>query len=92
MASALAAALVAAASPATAAKLPPPFSSAAVRAQIQVLRIHDERSRTCSARAPRKRAGTVERQLNPVACEQPPRSRVGVVSNLSGGLGSLFGR
>ena len=91
MASALAAALVAAASPSTAGKLPPPFSNGAVRAQIQVLRVHDERSRTCSARAPRKRAGTVERQLNPVACEQPPRSRVGIVSSLNGGLSSLFG-
>jgi hypothetical protein len=77
MVSALAAAIVAAAD--------------SIRAHIQVLRLHDERSRTCSFRAPRKQAGTVERSLNPVACEQPPRSHVGIAVTLTNGLGALFG-
>ena len=93
MVSALAAALVAAASPATAAKLPAPFAGAAgAPARIQVVRVHDGRTRTCSARAPRRRAGRVERRLDPVACEQPPRSQVGVAVALANGLGALFGR
>jgi hypothetical protein len=92
MVSALAAAIVAAAGPSTAAKLPPPFAGAdGIRTHIQVVRLHDDRSRTCSARAPRERAGTIERQLNPVACEQPPRSRVVIAFTLTNGLGALFG-
>jgi len=91
--SALAAALVAAASPATAAKPPPPFAGAyGIRQHIGIARVHDARARTCSFRAPRKRAGAVERSLNPVACEQPPRSRVGIPATLAGGLGTLYGR
>ncbi len=92
MVSALAAAIVAAAAPSTAAKLPQPFAGAnGIRTHIQVVRLHDERSRSCSARAPRERAGTIERQLNPVACEQPPRSRVVIAFTLTNGLGALFG-
>lgn len=92
MVSALAAAIVAAAAPSTAAKLPPPFAGAdGIRTHIPVVRLHDDRSRSCSARAPRERAGTIERQLNPVACEQPPRSRVVIAFTLTNGLGALFG-
>jgi hypothetical protein len=92
MVSALAAAIVAAAAPSTAAKLPPAFAGAdSIRTHIHVVRLHDDRSRTCSARAPRERAGTIERQLNPVACEQPPRSRVVIAFTLTNGLGALFG-
>jgi len=88
--SALAAAIVAAAAPAPAATLSSPFAGAgSVHAHIPIVRLHDSRSRSCNARPPRDRSGTVERQFNPVACEQPPRTQVAVA--FAFGAGELFG-
>ena len=57
-------------------------------AQISVLRVSgaaaDTRTRTCSARGSNSRASRVEKQLAPVACEQPPRSKV--ILTFEGGL------
>ena len=90
MLSALAAAIVAAAAPSTAAKAPAPFAGAAsIRTHMHIVQLHDGRSRSCNARPPRDRSGTVERQLNPVACEQPPRSKVG--ATVAYGIGEMFG-
>jgi hypothetical protein len=58
--------------------------------RVQVLRAArpDERTRTCSARGQNTKAGRVERRLDPVACEQPPRSKV-ILTPL-GGFDRLF--
>ena len=85
--SALAAAIVAVAAPSTTASRPAPFAGAdSIRARMHIVRLHDGRSRSCNARPPRDRTGTVERQLNPVACEQPPRSKVAVTVAYGGEL------
>jgi hypothetical protein len=61
--------------------MPPP-------AHIVVLKISgakaDKRTRTCNARGSQKNANPVERKLAPVACEQPPRSKV--ILTIDGGL------
>ena len=55
---------------------------------ISVLRVSgsaaDRRTRTCNARGSNSRASRVEKQLAPVACEQPPRSKV--ILTFEGGL------
>ena len=57
-------------------------------AHISVLRVSgsaaDRRTRTCNARGSNSRASRVEKQLAPVACEQPPRSKV--ILTFEGGL------
>ena len=57
-------------------------------AHISVLRVPgsaaDRRTRTCNARGSNSRASRVEKQLAPVACEQPPRSKV--ILTFEGGL------
>ena len=57
-------------------------------AHIRVLHIPvaaaDRRTRTCNARGSNRQAGPVERKLAPVACEQPPRSKV--ILTFEGGL------
>ncbi len=58
--------------------VPPP-------AHILVLRPKpDERTRTCNARGSQRQTNPVERKLAPVACEQPPRSKV--ILTIDGGL------
>jgi len=93
MVSALAAAIVAASSSSTTAKPPPALAfGGLVRTPVSVLRVPDGRTRTCTARTPRQQSGVVERNFNPVACEQPPRSHTGVVIAFRGlGLSALFG-
>ncbi len=44
----------------------------------------DRRTRTCNARGSNRQASRVEKQLAPVACEQPPRSKV--ILTINGGL------
>ena len=55
---------------------------------VQVLRVGgapvDRRTRTCSARGSNRQTNRVEKQLAPVACEQPPRSTV--ILTFQGGL------
>jgi hypothetical protein len=86
--SGLVAALLAAVAPAATAH--PAVQAAHVTrpAQISVLRTPvsqaDRRTRTCNARGSNKQASRVEKQLAPVACEQPPRSKV--ILTLNGGL------
>jgi hypothetical protein len=57
-------------------------------AHIRVLRVPvsaaDRRTRTCNARGSNRQANRVEKQLAPVACEQPPRSKV--ILTFEGGL------
>jgi predicted ATPase len=56
--------------------------------QVPVLRIspsaQDRRTRTCSARGSNRQANRVEKRLAPVACEQPPLSKV--ILTFDGGL------
>jgi hypothetical protein len=85
----LIAALLAAVAPSATAHRPV-VQAAFVRApaHISVLRIPgseaDRRTRTCNARGSNSRASRVEKQLAPVACEQPPRSKV--ILTFEGGL------
>ncbi len=57
-------------------------------AHLRVLRVRvaqaDQRTRTCNARGSNHRASRIEKQLAPVACEQPPRSKV--ILTFEGGL------
>jgi hypothetical protein len=57
-------------------------------AHIHVLRpasaAVDRRTRTCNARGALRQSNRVEKQLAPVACEQPPRSKV--ILTIDGGL------
>jgi hypothetical protein len=85
----LVAALLAAAAPsATAHRAVVQAAFVKAPAQISVLRVSgsgaDRRTRTCNARGSNSRASRVEKQLAPVACEQPPRSKV--ILTFEGGL------
>ncbi len=83
----LVAALVVAAAPSHAARLPVPFAVTSFRlVPVRVLRVSDRRTRSCTARRQhaQAQAGRVERAMEPVACEQPPRSKV--ILTFSGGL------
>jgi hypothetical protein len=53
---------------------------------VQLLPTSDRRTRTCTVRRQhaQAQAGRVERAMEPVACEQPPRSQV--ILTFSGGL------
>jgi hypothetical protein len=87
--SGLIAALLAAAAPSAAVKQQP---ASVVRiappAPVLVLRdpssTADRRTRTCNARGSQRQSNRVERNLAPVACEQPPRSKV--ILTFEGGL------
>lgn len=87
--SGLVAALLAALAPSATARQPVVLAAhAAPSAHIQVLRVAtsgaDRRTRTCNARGSNRQASRVEKQLAPVACEQPPRSKV--ILTINGGL------
>jgi hypothetical protein len=87
--SGLVAALLAAVAPSTAAKeQSAPIARIAPPARIRVLDIPvstaDKRTRTCNARGSQRQSNRVERNLAPVACEQPPRSKV--ILTFQGGL------
>jgi len=91
--SGLVAALLAAVAPSAVARQPlAPAAHVAAHttapAQIRVLRPvlsqADRRTRTCNARGSQRQSSPVERQLAPVACEQPPRSKV--ILTFQGGL------
>jgi hypothetical protein len=85
--SGLVAALLAAAGPAPAAQhvpvariTPPPT----IRVLNTPVSTADKRTRTCNARGSQRQSNRVERNLAPVACEQPPRSKV--ILTFEGGL------
>ena len=83
----LVAALVAAAVPAHAAQPPVFLASLSFRpANVRVLRATDRKPRACSLHRQHNQAqaGRVERAMQPVACEQPPRSKV--ILTFSGGI------
>jgi hypothetical protein len=83
----LVAALVVAAAPSHAARPPVVFAVTSLRlAPVRVLRVSDRHPRTCALRRQhaQAQAGRVERAMEPVACEQPPRSKV--ILTFSGGL------
>jgi hypothetical protein len=85
----LVAALLAAAAPSATSRLPVVLAAhVAPPASIHVLRVApseaDRRTRTCNARGSNSQASRVEKQLAPVACEQPPRSKV--ILTIQGGL------
>jgi hypothetical protein len=87
--SGLVAALLAAFAPSVSAKQPVVMAAHVTpAAHIQVLRVPvssaDRRTRTCNARGSSKQTSRVEKQLAPVACEQPPRSKV--ILTIEGGL------
>ncbi len=85
--SGLVAALVVAAAPSHTARTPVVFMAPSFQlARIQVLHVSDRRTRTCTARRQhaQAQAGRIERAMEPVACEQPPRSKV--ILTFSGGL------
>jgi hypothetical protein len=52
--------------------------------QTPIQLLPDRRPRTCTLRRQQAQAGRVERAIEPVACEQPPRSKV--ILTFSGGL------
>lgn len=87
--SGLVAALLAAVAPATTAR---PSTAPALRVlapvHISVLRRAvpqaDTRTHTCNVRGSKRQSNDVERKLAPVACEQPPRSKV--ILTFQGGL------
>jgi hypothetical protein len=82
----LVAALVAAAAPSHASRPPVFFSGPSFHlASVQLLP-PDRRTRTCTLRRQhaQAQAGRVERAMEPVACEQPPRSKV--ILTFSGGI------
>jgi hypothetical protein len=66
----------------------PAARAVAQAAHIQVLRpasaVADRRTRTCNARSAVQQSNRVEKELAPVACEQPPRSKV--ILTIDGGL------
>jgi hypothetical protein len=83
----LVAALVVAAAPSHAARPPAVFAVTSFRpTPVWVLPVADRRTRTCTVRREhaQAQAGRVERAMEPVACEQPPRSKV--ILTFSGGL------
>ena len=87
--SGLVAAFLAAVTPSATARQPVVLAThVAPPAHIRVLRIPvseaDRRTRTCNARGSNRQTNPVERQLAPVACEQPPRSKV--ILTFEGGL------
>jgi hypothetical protein len=91
--SGLVAALLAAVAPSAAARQPPASAAnvaahvtapAHIRVLRPVLSQADKRTRTCNARGSNRQANPVERKLAPVACEQPPRSKV--ILTFEGGL------
>jgi hypothetical protein len=85
--SGLVAALVVAAAPSHTARPPVVFTAPSLQlARVQVLHVSDRRTRTCTARRQhaQAQAGRVERAMEPVACEQPPRTKV--ILTFSGGL------
>jgi hypothetical protein len=53
---------------------------------VRLLPASDRRTRTCTVRREhaQAQAGRVERAMEPVACEQPPRSKV--ILTFSGGI------
>ena len=73
-------AAVAAVAPAAAGKRPPLTPAALAPVPIRIVRIapssaaHSRRS--CTANGPRSKSNRAERNLAPVACEQPPRSHL----------------
>jgi hypothetical protein len=85
---ALVAALVAAAAPSHAAPTPPVFFTGqnVGLAQLRVQPATGRRTRSCTVRRQhaQAQAGRIERAMEPVACEQPPRSQV--ILTFSGGL------
>jgi hypothetical protein len=88
--SGLVAAFVVAAAPSHTARTPVLFTAPSFQlARVQLLHVSDRRTRTCTLRRQhaQAQAGRVERAMEPVACEQPPRSKV--ILTFSGGL---FGR
>ena len=85
----LVAALLAAVAPSATARQPVVQAAhVTAPAHISVLRIPvseaDRRTRTCNARGSNRQANRVEKLLAPVACEQPPRSKV--ILTFEGGL------
>jgi hypothetical protein len=83
----LVAALVVAAAPSGAARPPGIVADVTFRhAPITEMPASDRRTRTCTLRRQhaQAQAGRVERAMEPVACEQPPRSKV--ILTFSGGL------
>jgi hypothetical protein len=85
--SGLVAALVVAVAPSHTARTPVLFTAPSFHAaRIRVLPAPARLTRTCTVRRPHAeaRAGRVERAMEPVACEQPPRSKV--ILTFSGGL------
>jgi hypothetical protein len=86
--SGLVAALVVAAAPSHTARSPVVFMAPSLHlAPVWVLPVSsDRRTRTCTVRREhaQAQAGRVERAMAPVACEQPPRSKV--ILTFSGGL------
>jgi hypothetical protein len=85
--SGLVAALVAAATSSATAQHPVVLAAQHVAplAHIRVLSPEvDRRALTCSVRGSNSQTSRVERQVGPVACEQPPRSKV--ILTLEGGL------
>jgi hypothetical protein len=89
MLSGLVAALLAALAPSTPTGQPVVLAAHATPlAHVRVLPAKaseaDRRTRTCNARGPNSKANRVEKQLAPVACEQPPRSKV--ILTIDGGL------
>jgi hypothetical protein len=83
----LVAALVVAAAPSHTAGPPVVLAATGFRfAQVQVLPYRGRRTRSCTVRRQhaQAQAGRIERAMEPVACEQPPRSQV--ILTFSGGL------
>ena len=81
----LVAALLAAAAPSHTAQRNPIVTDPRFRIEhIRVLHRPDHRIRTCTLRGQNAQAGRVERTMQPVACEQPPRSQV--ILTFSGGM------
>jgi hypothetical protein len=84
----VAALLAAVASSATARQPVVQAAHATAPARISVLRPvllqADKRTRTCNARGSQRQSNRVEKRLAPVACEQPPRSKV--ILTFEGGL------
>jgi hypothetical protein len=89
MLSGLVAALLAALAPSTPAGQPAVLAQhASPLAHVRVLPARaseaDRRTRTCNARGSNSKVNRVEKQFAPVACEQPPRSKV--ILTIDGGL------
>jgi hypothetical protein len=85
--SGLVAAIVVAAGPSHTARVPVLLTAPGLRlARVQLLHVSDRRTRTCTVRRghAQAQAGRVERAMEPVACEQPPRSKV--ILTFSGGI------